>query len=177
MIEIWKDIQGYEGYYQVSNLGRVKSVSRFRASGGGGYVQKERIIKTSFALGYERCSLWLENKPKDVKIHVLVASAFINNECKKPQVNHIDGDKTNNNLSNLEWVTAKENMIHSYASLKRKHCNKKKISDKDVIEIRRWKATTNITYSELAKIYGVDPANVCNIVNHKARVNAYGVVR
>ncbi|ADI23905.1 HNH endonuclease family protein [Enterococcus phage EFRM31] len=103
MIEEWKDIKGYEGLYQVSNLGRVKSLK----------FGKERILKTGVdRYGYISVNLYKNNKRKLCKVHRLVAQAFIPNHENKPQVNHIDEDKTNNMVSNLEWVTAKENVNH-----------------------------------------------------------------
>lgn len=108
MEEIWKDIKGYEGLYQVSNCGRVKSL-RNRSN-----HKEEIIMKQSIVMGYSVISLCKESISKMYKIHRLVANAFIKNPNGKPQVNHKDGNKQNNNAENLEWVTAKENTIHAY---------------------------------------------------------------
>ena len=106
MIEEWKDIKGYEGLYQVSNLGRVKS-------------KTGRIRKTTFTnSGYELVVLYNNCKSKGFTIHRLVAEALLPNPENKPQVNHIDEDKTNNAVFNLEWVTAKENVNHGTRTLK-----------------------------------------------------------
>lgn len=109
--EIWKDIENYRGIYQVSNLGRVKSLVRKR-------VLKERIFKlTSITNGYIGVCLHKNGiKIKRELVHRLVAKAFIPNPEDKPQVNHIDGVKTNNNLSNLEWNTRYENVQHAIRS-------------------------------------------------------------
>ncbi|WAX14850.1 DNA endonuclease [Enterococcus phage EF36P1] len=101
MEEVWKDVAGYEGLYQVSNLGRVKRATT-------GKVLKGYKNTTEY-LGVNLCK---NGKHKTHKIHRLVAQAFIPNPENKPQVNHIDEDKTNNMASNLEWMTAKENSNH-----------------------------------------------------------------
>ena len=111
MVEIWKDIPGYEGLYQVSNLGRVKSLLyATRCS----QVQREKILKVSEHNGYLYVTLHKSKKQKTLRVHRLVASAFITNNTGKPCVNHINGNKKDNRLENLEWCTHKENSIHAW---------------------------------------------------------------
>lgn len=110
MKEIWKDIPGYEGLYQVSNMGRVKSLN-FNRSG------LPRILKTKNRQGYPRVILWKSGKRHEVCVHRLVAQAFIPNPENKPFVNHKDGNRRNNHVDNLEWCTAQENAIHSVTVL------------------------------------------------------------
>lgn len=114
MIEVWKDVQGYEGYYQVSNLGRVKNLERKIPSGYCMRTIPERVLKNNVnEFGYLYVILYKDTKPKKHKIHRLVANAFIDNPESKRCVNHIDGNKQNNCVENLEWATHSENMKHA----------------------------------------------------------------
>lgn len=100
-MEIWKDIDGYEGTYQISNKGNVKSLK----------CGKERILRPGInSWGYMVVCLYHDNMKKTVKLHRLVAQAFIPNPENKPQINHKDENKLNNCVNNLEWTTAKENI-------------------------------------------------------------------
>ena len=110
--EVWKDIQGYEGLYQVSNLGRVKSLGRIiDRLVYGNYWQEERILKLhKTKYGYLMVELRKNKKPKNFLVHRLVAIAFILNPENKPEVDHINANKADNNVNNLRWVTAKENV-------------------------------------------------------------------
>ena len=109
--EVWKDIKGYEGLYQVSNFGRVKSLTRLSKQN---HLLPERFLKTNENDRYLRVDLWKDGKHKFYEVHRLVAAAFIANPENKPVVNHIDGDKHNNNVNNLEWCTVSENNKHAY---------------------------------------------------------------
>lgn len=113
--EIWKDIPGYEGCYQVSNLGRVKSLDRIvHRSDGRIQHKREHILKLSEADEYYVISLHKSAQTTYHTVHRLVASAFLDNPEQKQQINHIDGDKHNNCISNLEWATSSENMQHAH---------------------------------------------------------------
>lgn len=103
MSEEWRDIKGYEGLYQVSNLGRVKSLRYKRGKQEkilDGWISKE---------GYRKVSFYKDNKRKDYLVHRLVAESFIPNPNNKPFIDHIDTNRTNNKIDNLRWATQKEN--------------------------------------------------------------------
>lgn len=118
ILEIWKDIKGYEGLYEVSNYGRIRS-----KEGKTTYTEKHgvrrwksRILKQKKdKLGYFRVCLWKEGKPKDFLVHRLVAIAFIGNPPQDKQlINHKDGQPGNNFFENLEWCNHRHNLIHAY---------------------------------------------------------------
>lgn len=115
-MEIWKDIKGHEGRYQISNMGRVKSLEREVNNHTGKVLVKEKILRQrSDFKGYMRIDLKDNNGVKHFfGVHRLVAETFIPNPRGKPQVNHIDGCKSNNVAENLEWCTNGENQKHAY---------------------------------------------------------------
>jgi len=124
MEEVWKDIEGYEGIYQVSNLGRVRSLDRLVPAACAlskgkqvvNYLRKGKILTDHWAgpkgAEYKYVGLSKDDKPKYCRVHRLVACAFIPNPDNLPEVNHIDEDKSNNRADNLEWVTRRENEHH-----------------------------------------------------------------
>lgn len=114
MEEIWKDIKGYEGLYQVSNLGRVKSFSHIVRCRNGKRIQPGKTLTGAFDGNYLHVTLFKNGKRKICFIHRLVASTFIDNPYDLPQVNHKDGNKMNNNVKNLEWCSARDNLIHAF---------------------------------------------------------------
>ena len=116
MQEIWKDVKGYEGYYQISNKGRVRSLDRtiIFKNGGKHFFKGKIISQTVSKTGYWISTLSKNCYSRTTKVHILIAKAFIPNPLNKPQVNHKDLNKLNNKISNLEWVTAKENMQHAW---------------------------------------------------------------
>ena len=158
-MEQWKIVQGFENYL-VSTLGNVKTINgRF----------KKVVYDNKNSYGY--VELWKNNKGKKFRIHRLVAETFIPNYDNKEQVNHIDGNKTNNCVDNLEWVTPKENVTHAINNnliiLKYGSNNvSAKLKEEDVKFIRE-NAKVNISVKELAKRYNVSTTNIYNILNNK----------
>ena len=129
MEEIWKEVEGTNGLYQVSNLGRVKSMPREKGHRKSGeYIMKPVPV----GVGYLKVSISLgvQNR-KLVSVHVLVARAFVPNPESLPQVNHLDTDKTNNRYDNLEWVTQSQNMKHVPSDLARRKAMGKKLEQLD----------------------------------------------
>ncbi len=117
--EIWKEITGYEGYFEVSNLGNFRSKDRiikYKSSGFRLYPGK--LLKTETIVeGYQRIVLMKNAIRKRYMCHRLVAQEFIPNPKNKPYINHINGNKADNRAINLEWVTQSENELHSYRVL------------------------------------------------------------
>ncbi len=157
---VWKDIPGYEGYYQVSTGGRVKSVDReVIGIDGKTYKYRGKVLKQRLNhKGYPDVNLSKDRNYKTITTHILVAKTFINNPENKPQVNHIDADKTNNNVNNLEWVTNKENMIHASKKglLNNKHENNPNaiLNIKEVLEIT-YLLKRNVPIKKIANKYKV----------------------
>ena len=121
MEEIWKDIEGYEGLYQVSNLGNVKSLN-YKRSG------REKILNPDKSeTGYLYVQLYKNKESKHFRVHRLVANTFIENTNNYPYVNHIDECKSNNNISNLEWCTPKYNINHGSCIKRRAEKKRKQI--------------------------------------------------
>lgn len=114
-MEIWKDIQGYENSYQVSNFGRVRSKTRKRPFGVGYKIYEGKILKEATDKdGYKKINLSKNGKKKRFFVHRLVAMAFIENSNNYPVINHIDGIKDSNHADNLEWTTVSENTRHAF---------------------------------------------------------------
>ena len=159
-MEIWKDIIGYK-QYQVSNHGRIRTTANEA-------TRKERILKPLLSVkGYYRVALWLNNKSKFISIHRLVATYFVPNPDNKETVNHIDGDKTNNHYSNLEWNTYKENMNHAIDN-KISACGERngraKLTQEQVNEIRN---NTVLNQYQLASKYNVSQSTITRIKQNK----------
>jgi len=163
-MEIWKDIQGYDGVYQISNCGRLRRVwkkSKWNPEG------KLKILNYSFGHdGYVKAGLTKNKKRKTYRIHRLVAIEFIRNPLNKPQVNHIDGNKSNNHISNLEWCTASENNKHAWdtglAKAKRgEEHGASKLTQKQVDQIRELKGLK--TQKQIAKIFNISQTTISEV--------------
>lgn len=151
IVEQWKAVAGYEGLYEVSNHGRVK--------GPKGLI-KPKVSNN----GYARTELWKKGERWRPTIHRLVAQTFIENPENKPQVNHLDGNKLNNTVSNLEWCTAQENMLHAVALHKRHGANSctAKLTEREVIAILVM-LEKGVHGKWLADIFGITNAQITNL--------------
>ena len=178
MSEVWRDIEGYEGLYQVSNQGRVKSLERTYIDkiGRERYV-KERILKPGMSrCGYLLVVLCAGGKPKTLNVHRLVCGAFHENPENKPEVNHINEDKTDNRACNLEWSTAKENCNHGTRNERMAKGVAKALS-KPVGQYTRDGELVKIWPSaiEVQRQAGFSQGNVSKVANGK-RKQAYGFI-
>lgn len=158
--EIWKDIDNYEGIYQVSNLGRIKSLTRYVWNGKGYFIKQEQILNPyKTKKGY----LHIDLKDKTHKVHRIVANAFVENIKNKPQVNHKDGNKTNNNVDNLEWVDNSENQLHAYKYKLNIHSEFSGKSKKSVNQIDLYTGKILNTYSSISQAAETLKLNKSNI--------------
>jgi hypothetical protein len=169
--EIWKDIEGYEGYYEISNLGRVRSLKRTVVFKDGRIAHyKDRILKYCISSdGYPCVGICRDSKQFNVAVHKLVGRYFVNGYQEGLELNHIDGNKMNPAASNLEWDTHLHNMRHAASTglLSKRQLNQKKVIDK----------TTGKIFSsirEAADAYGIHKATLFSRIvrsKHKDKSN------
>lgn len=164
----WRDIKGFEGFYQASDEGQIGSVARdFMRSNGRKNHVTSRILKACLNDdGYLKCALPTNGKLKSYRVHRLVALAFLG-DPNDLEVNHKDGNKTNNKISNLEYVTHRENVIHSFRTgLQIPACGSKvrtaKLKEFEIPMIRKF-LREGCSCRSLARLYGMDKDAFQNI--------------
>lgn len=164
MEEEWKPIKGYEGIYEVSNMGRVKSLHRSQGRILKQYTQDN---------GYVKVNLSKNGTHNTKRVHRLVATAFIPNPHNKPEVNHIDGNKENNNVDNLEWCTREYNVRHAFHNgLMKKNTQQKK----SVILYKKYGEYKSIT--EAAKALSVTRRALSRAINQNSSIHDFiGVIK
>ncbi len=173
MEEIWKAIPGYEGRYEVSNYGRVKSLPK-RKKGTGSYMTETRIlVPRAVGKGREYLAVILfdsEHKAKQWRVHRLVAIAFIPNPNGYNEINHKDEIKGNNRVENLEWCSRSYNVRYGHGNEKRKYAIAKPIAmfDDDGNEVMRF-----LSLSDGAKYVGVHPASISHVVGTSRRIKKH----
>ena len=167
--EEWRDVSGYEDYYQVSSLGRLRSCDRVIFDGRwGDRFRKGALMKPALnARGYIFAVLCKHGKCSTLAIHSLVARAFLGDRPDRCEVNHIDGNRLNNSASNCEYVTPSQNMLHAYAKglvkPKRGELNGCSIlTDTKVLEIREL-AFQGLKDSEIAPLFGISRVTVYDV--------------
>lgn len=181
-MEIWKDVDELEGILQVSNLGNLRTLDRLITDKNGREKKLEgKILKQSTTKqGYKTICFRFDGIKKNHRVHRLVALAFIPNPKNKPSVNHIDGNKTNNNLTNLEWCTNSENMKHAFSIGLKNPSNpnksgkiqgalhgKSKLTEEDVL-LMRTEYKNGKTLKDIAGLFETTKENVSLIVNGKS---------
>lgn len=157
--EIWKDIDGYNGVYKISNLGRVKSYNRYK----DGIIMKQ----TKASHGYYTVKLYKNKKSTCYNIHRLIAEHFIENPNNHPCVLHKDDNKENNNIKNLRWGSYSDNMkdkINNFGIKSVRH--NKALNKKDVLKIRHMYKSNKISQKKLGDMFGVTQQAIWHIVNN-----------
>ena len=167
--EIWKQVKGYEGIYEISSIGRLKRLSKtYTDKNGVTYSKKESItIGQKTKQGYLRTGLTKNGVRTKYLVHRLVAESFIPNPENKKQVNHKNGIKDDNRLDNLEWCTNSENIKHAYDKL---GFNPKKLLTDDQVRYIRLNYKKG-NGAELAKIFNINPSTISHIVTGKTYKN------
>lgn len=167
---MWLPVCGYEGLYEVSDCGEVKSLNY-------NHTGKEKILTPKrHSSGYNTVVLCKNSEKRNKSIHILVAQAFIRNPKNKSQVNHIDGNKQNNHAENLEWVTPSENIRHSFERLGKQSPNKGRFGKShyaavsvcqyalDGIFLRKWDCI-----SDAAREVGCNPCQILNNIKGRSK--------
>ena len=176
-MEIWKPIVGiadglYDGYYEVSNLGRVKMLPRLLRHNKGMRVSKEKIVTGTNTHGYKMVSFKKDGVKTMKSIHNLVATAFVHNPNpdKFNMVNHLNSDRADNRAENLEWCDAKRNAQHAYQAGRLKITKGSGrstaiLNEKKVLAIKLLYETGKFSYDSLAKLFDVGSTTIQNIIN------------
>lgn len=171
MLEVWKEIKDFEGYYKASSKGNVKSILRkIIRIDGKSKIFKGKILSASHnKRGYYNIKLYKENKCTTKNLHRIIAETFILNPEKLPEVNHKDGNKANCCVDNLEWCTSKENREHAYNTGLYNQDGENninaKLTQKEIFEIR--KLNGKMTQVEIGKRFGVIQQTISLINNNK----------
>lgn len=168
--EEWKDVKGYEGFYEVSNLGNIKSLDRVIQRKTSNMKIKGRQMSQYLGnAGYPMINLCINGKCKRHLVHRIVATAFLPNPLNKGYVNHIDGNKQNSNLENLEWSTPTENSIHAHeyglANVSRgEKQHSAKLNEEKVKYIRE----SSKTVKELSLVFNVSEQAIRDVKNKRS---------
>lgn len=165
--ETWRQCPSYPNY-EASNMGRVRSFARNWRRDGKGRVLNPHPDRG----GYKRLHITVHNKDKMIRVHRMVADAFLKRVGSKPYVNHIDGDKGNNIPGNLEWCSFKENMRHAhttglFSAVVGENNHLSRLTEADVLDIRNTHNLGCVTQQELADAWNVARTTIRAVVNYK----------
>ena len=166
-VEIWREIPGYEGFYSVSNTGKIKSLRTRTNSKAGACLKIETIWS-----GYNRVHLVKGGRSKKFSVHRLVASVFLSEYTELLEVNHIDGDKSNNHVTNLEMCTSSQNKKHAFKIGARTQTGSRnsmhKLTEDSVREIKLIYAGGDVTQKDIAKQFGVTRASIGCVIQGRS---------
>lgn len=164
-MEIWRPVTGYENVYEVSDLGNVRRSLSEKPHDG---TYPGRMLRPFNSYGYRRVILCSKNKTKKFFVHRLVAQAFIPNPTNLPIINHLNFDRSDNRISNLEWCTQKRNMQHSIQAGRKRIFGEENVNAKlnnlSVRRIRKLFSTGKHSKSELARQFKVTPSLIREVV-------------
>lgn len=164
-MEKWVEIDGWNGKYLISNFGRMKSIGgKFSTKHPDGYITDGSVD----VVGYRVVTMRKPGKRAQKRIHSLVANAFLVRPLGSECINHIDGNKMNNHVDNLEWTTLRENCMHAIRigmihHLKGERHPMSKLCESQVLKMRELRAS-GMTYSELGKAFGVSRRQASDVV-------------
>jgi predicted XRE-type DNA-binding protein len=173
-METWKDIPEFEGLYQASTLGNIRSLDKVVPKWNKPFKRKVKgrvLKKNKINGGYNAVALHKDLVQKSFKVSRLIAKTFVDNPENKPEVNHINSDRTDDRACNLEWCTRSENMKHSY-----KHGNNSQkgennafstLTKKEVLEIRKLFKEQAIPQKDLAEMFNISRVTIHNVVRRK----------
>jgi Mor family transcriptional regulator len=163
----WKPILNYQSIYEVSENGDVKRIAETNNQYAKGHILKHNIIN-----GYAHVQLHKSGKVKSMRVHRLVAMAFLDNPNNKPHVNHLDGDKLNNHLSNLEWCTPSENQLHKHRVLNKTH-RKYTLTTNQIDEIIKLRLT-GMRLHELSYMFKIPVDTLHKLLSKNNMKTGYG---
>lgn len=161
--ETWISVTDYEGLYEVSTLGNIRSLDRVvKTKRGLKSYKGKKLNPSKSSAGYKEIRLYKVGVGKTFLVHRLVAIEFLPNPNGYPIINHKDGDKLNPEVGNLEWTTYETNNLHAYSS--RLNQNKKKLNPNDIVEIKELYKSRVMTQSEIAKKYAVSQNTISRAI-------------
>ena len=180
--EVWLPVQGYEGLYEVSNMGRLMTLRKFHKTGHTGHWREAKLMSLSYAGNYVTIDLRPKKIGREISMHRLVALHFIPNPENKPQVNHKKGNKFDNRATELEWSTISENHLHAFRTGLKKSAwigktGKDHVSSKPVAIVANSERKEFESSTACAKYLGVNLASVLQAIRLEGNCKGYKIKR